>query len=119
MSMLHPVPSREWGSLAALFGIDRLAELTGTSPASVRRYMSGARSTPDPLAARLHLLAVISGDLAGAYNEIGIRRWFERPRTFLDGKAPAELLQGEWDPEDDGPKRVRELARSLTGSPAT
>lgn len=114
-----PVPSREWGSLTALFGVDRLAELLGVSPASVRRYMSGARSTPDSLAARLHLLAVITGDLAGAYNEIGIRRWFERPRTLLNGKAPEELLQGEWDPEDLGPKRLRELARSLTGSPAT
>ena len=30
------------------------------------------------IAGRLHFLATVVGDLAGAYNEIGIRRWFER-----------------------------------------
>jgi hypothetical protein len=54
----------------------------------------------------VHLLAVLIGDLAGAYNGVEIRRWFERPRTLLDGKAPQELLRGEWDPEDPGRRRV-------------
>jgi hypothetical protein len=83
----------------------------------VTRYAGGDRRTPDAAAARLHAIALIVGDLAGAYNEIGVRRWFERPRTALDGRAPAHFLKGDWQPEEPGPQRVRALARSLvTGS---
>jgi hypothetical protein len=71
------------------------------------------------VAARLHFLANVVGDLAGAYNEMGIRRWFERPRTLLGGRSPAQLLTDGWTPEDPRAKKVRDLARSLTGSPAT
>ncbi len=114
-----PSPPQEWRSLEDLFGTEGLVELLGVSPASVRRYRSGARPTPDRVAARLHFVATVVGDLAGAYNEIGIRRWFQRRRALLDGQAPAELLGGDWDPGDPGPRRVRELARSLGAAPAT
>lgn len=114
-----PSPEHEWHSLAGIFGTDRLASLLGTSSPSVRRYQSGARHTPDSLAARLHFLATLVGDLAGAYNEIGIRRWFDRPRSLLKGEAPADFLRGDWDPEAPGAQRLRELARSLIASPAT
>ncbi|HYO13274.1 MAG TPA: hypothetical protein VE685_08790 [Thermoanaerobaculia bacterium] len=114
-----PVPEHEWSSLEDLFGTERLAQLLGVSPASVRRYRAGARETPDELAFRLHFLAKLVGDLAGAYNQFGIRRWFDRPRTALDGMAPAEVLQGAWEVDSTRVRRLRELARSLTGSPAT
>jgi hypothetical protein len=114
-----PSPGHEWPALDDLFGTERLAGLLGISPLSVRRYRSSARKTPDLLAVRLHFLATLVGDLAGAYNEIGIRRWFERPRALLDGKTPADFLRGEWDPEARGSLRLRELARSLAASPAT
>jgi hypothetical protein len=114
-----PSPEHEWPSLEEIFGTDRMAALLGVSAPSVRRYRSGARTTPDILAGRLHFLATLVGDLAGAYNEIGIRRWFDRPRALLDGKAPVDFLRGEWEPEAPGPLRVRELARSLAASPAT
>jgi len=114
-----PAPEYEWRALLEHFGHERLAELTGTSPASVRRYASGERDTPDPVAARLHLLAAVVGDLAGAYNPFGIRRWFDRARTALDGRAPSDLLTGDWSPDQPGPRSVRELAESLVASPAT
>jgi hypothetical protein len=101
----------EWHALEKVFSADRLATLLGTSSPSVCRYSTGALSPPDALAARLHFLAAIVGDLAGAYNEIGIRRWFDRQRSQLEGRAPADLLQGEWNPEDPGPRRLRELAQ--------
>ncbi len=116
---LSPVPSHEWHALADLFEVDELASLLRIAPASVRRYRSGDRPTPDNVAARLHCLAFIVGDLAGAYNDYGIRRWFRRPRAQLDGKAPADLLTDDWDPADPGAQRVRELANALTGSGAT
>lgn len=114
-----PVPNSEWERLERLFGTERLAALVGVSPASVRRYRAGTRSTPDVVAARLHFVAIVVGDLAGAYNDRGIRRWFERSRAQLAGRSPAELLRGRWGPDDEGPRRVHRLARSLTASPAT
>jgi hypothetical protein len=114
-----PVPSREWPELERVLEPPLLARLLDISASSLRRYGSGARVTPDDVAARLHLLALVVGDLAGSYNEIGIRRWFERPRTQLDGVSPADVLEGEWDPDDDGPSRVRSLAAALLSTPAT
>ena len=72
-----PVPASEWPGLVNILGIDLLARLVGVSAVSVRRYASGNRPTPDDIAARLHFLALVVGDLAGAYNDIGIRRWFD------------------------------------------
>lgn len=100
-----PAPAYEWPRLVELFGVDRLARLVGISPASARRYKQRARATPDPVAARLHFLALLVSDLAGAYNDIGIRRWFERPRSLLQNRSPAKLLSGEWSPNDPGPGR--------------
>ena len=114
-----PVPSSEWRSLTKLFGVDRLAELTGVSRISLRRYASAERSTPDDVAGRLHFLAKVVGDLRGAYNDIGVRRWFDRPRTALDGRPPSAILKGRWSPDAPDAHAVRQLARSLTASAAT
>jgi hypothetical protein len=114
-----PVPETEWPALERVFGTESLAGLVGVSPSSLRRYASGIRPTPDDVAARLHFLALVVGDLAGSYNEIGIRRWFERPRTRLDGLAPSAFLTGDWDPRGAGPLRVRALAAALLDAPAT
>lgn len=114
-----PAPDREWPGLGDLFGIERLAALLAVSPASVRRYLRGDRTTPDRIAGRLHFLAMVVSDLSGAYNDFGIRRWFGRPRQALDGAAPQDLLDDAWDPDDPGPRKVRVLARALLGSPVT
>lgn len=110
--------SHEWQALADLWGMDYLASLLQISPASARRYLAATRRTPDLAAARLHFLATVVGDLAGAYSAYGIRRWFERPRKRLDGQAPRELLPEDWAPEGPEAQRIRELARSLGASAA-
>ena len=114
-----PVPETEWGALVDILEPELLGELVGVSPSSVRRYVSGQRKTPDDVAERLHFLALLVGELAGAYNDVGIRRWFARPRSQLGGRKPSALLAREWTRDDEGPRRVRELASSLAGSPAT
>ena len=114
-----PVPEFEWAGVARVLDDEPLASLLGVSISSVKRYQSGERDTPDPIAARLHFLALVVGDLAGTYNDIGIRRWFMRKRTPLEGRAPAQLLAGEWDPNDAGPACVRQLARELVSLSAT
>jgi hypothetical protein len=114
-----PVPAQEWSVLVPLFGVEDLARLVTVSPASLRRYASGSRPTPDAVAARLHFLARVVAELKGAYNDVGVRRWFQRNRTLLRGKAPAQVLEGDWSPEARGPQKVLDLARSLASSPAT
>jgi hypothetical protein len=114
-----PAPGSEWRSVARVFDAEHLAPLLGISVSSLRRYQAGTRSTPDDVAARLHFLALVISDLAGAYNDIGIRRWFTRERSPLDGKTPSALLTGDWSPEDEGPRRVRELAQALVSLSGT
>lgn len=114
-----PAPEYEWKGLTRVFSPDDLAALLDLSVSSLKRYQSGERTTPDLVAARLHCLALIVGDLAGSYNDTGIRRWFQRKRTQLDGRAPASFLRHGWDPDDEGPQRVRALARSLVTLSAT
>jgi hypothetical protein len=114
-----PLPTYEWPGLVHILGVDLLARLVGISPSSVRRYQAGSRPTPDEIATRLHFLALVVGDLAGAYNDIGIRRWFERKRTLLGNCSPAEILGNGWNPDDPGPTQVRQLAQALVSSPTT
>jgi hypothetical protein len=113
-----PVPEFEWERLTGILGIDLLARLLGTSAVSIRRYKVASRTTPDEVAARLHFLALTVGDLGGAYNEAGIRQWFDRKRVQLGGHSPAELLGKSWTVDGPDAIAVRDLARALTASSA-
>lgn len=110
-----PVPDAEWGPVNELLD-DKLPGLVGVSASSLVRYRSGTRATPDAVAARLHTLTQIVSDLSGSYNSFGIRRWFTRPRQALDGRAPKDLLSGDWTPDDPGVLQVRQLANTLVGA---
>jgi hypothetical protein len=114
-----PVPEREWPALEAMLGSEILARLLDISMVSVRRYRSGERRTPVRVVARLHFLALLLADLSGTYTEEGVRLWFHRPRHLLGGRTPEQVLSGDWAPEDGEVSLLRELARSLVGSPAT
>lgn len=105
--------------MRAILGDVLLAQLCGISEVSLRRYAAGARTTPDLAAQRLHALALIVAVLRGAYNDYGIRRWFQRPRAQLGGHSPADLLGADWTPDTPEVRQLRELAAALTGSPAT
>jgi hypothetical protein len=114
-----PIPATELPALLELLGLEPVAELLGTSPSSLRRYVAGQRVVPDEISARAHLLAGVVGDLRGAYNEIGVRRWFSRERSALAGRSPRDALGQGWDPDSAEALEVRELAHSLVMSPAT
>lgn len=92
-----PLPPHEWSAMRVILGDTLLARLCGISEVSLRRYAAGIRLTPDPAAQRLHTLALIVADLHGAYNDYGIRRWFERPRVQLGGHAPRGSALGQVD----------------------
>jgi len=113
-----PAPASEWSPMREVFGDEVLGELLRIAPASLRRYAAAERATPQGIAERLHWLAMVVSDLAGSYNDFGMRRWFERPRTQLGGKAPRALLGARWTPDDKAAQQVRKLAATLSGAPA-
>jgi hypothetical protein len=114
-----PTPHFEWRSVSRVFDAECLAALLGISVSSLRRYQVGMRITPDDVAARLHFLALVISDLAGACNENGVRHWFHRQLALRGDKGPGVLLSGVWNPEDEGPQRVRALARALVARATT
>ncbi|MBU1357187.1 MAG: hypothetical protein KKC79_02905 [Gammaproteobacteria bacterium] len=111
-----PSPVTEWAPMREVFGDEALAMLVGVAPASLRRYAAATRATPQPVAERLHWLAMVVADLAGGYNAFGIRRWFERPRVQLDGLSPRQALGDDWSVDDAAAARVRALAATLSGA---
>lgn len=113
-----PSPLSEWGSMRAMLGDEGLSRLVGISESSLRRYASLARPTPQDVAERLHWLAMVVADLSGAYNDFGIRRWFERVRPQLGGASPRLALGDAWRVDDAAANQVRALAASLSGGQA-
>ncbi len=111
-----PIPAAEWGSMREVLEDGPLAQLLEISETSLRRYAAAERATPQPVAEKLHWLALVIADLFGAYNEFGVRRWFERPRTQLGGKSPRRALGNRWHPEDEAAHKVRVLAAALSGA---
>ncbi|HVA60434.1 MAG TPA: hypothetical protein VNG13_07840 [Mycobacteriales bacterium] len=114
-----PLPTSEWAPLIETLGEGLLADLVGISPSSLRRYATGTRTTPDQVATQLHYLALLIADLSGAYNDYGIRRWFDRPRARLDGRSPRDLLGTSFDADSGDTQRLRDLAAGLVGAGAT
>jgi hypothetical protein len=114
-----PAPAAEWAPMRELFGDEELETLLGTSRQSIGRYAKGERPTPDDIADRLHCLTMVVSDLAGAYNEFGIRRWFHRPRRALDGRSPLQTLGRNWSSDGESAKKVRALAAALGDIGAT
>ena len=109
-----PYPDGEWEPARRILGDALLVGLLGVSAASVRRYASRERTTPDDVAERLHELGRITAALLGSYNDYGVRRWFGRARSQLDGQTPQDVLNGQWAPDDPAVIRVVALAEALT-----
>ncbi len=113
-----PYPAGEWDALRELLGDRLLGCMLRISESSIRRYTAGGRRTPDDVAWRLHAIGGIVSALRGSYNEYGVRRWFDRPRTALEGRAPAEVIADAEGEDDSGFRRVVELAEDLLGAGA-
>ena len=111
-----PMPGRELHELLRVYDYDGLASLVGTSVASLRRYAGATRTVPDAIADRIHFVALVTSDLAGSYNEFGLRRWWDRPRATLGGRSPRAVLGSDWSPDDEEAASVAALAASLVGS---
>jgi hypothetical protein len=110
-----PMPARELHELLRVYDHDGLAALVGTSVASLRRYAGATRTVPDAVADRVHFVALVTADLAGSYNEFGLRRWWERPRVALGGRSPRAALGSDWTSDGEAATAVAALAASLVG----
>lgn len=114
-----PVPKPELAKLNALLNGDLLTALLHIGSASLQRYQKGERATPDEVAVRAHFLTDIVGRLEGTYNDFGVRRWFQRPRSVLKGRSPAQVLAIPWTPESEGARQIQGLAEALEHLGAT
>jgi hypothetical protein len=111
-----PYPAGEWEPAREFLDDELLSRVLSISSSSVRRYAAGLRETPDEVAWRLHVVARVLASLIGSYNEYGIRRWFDRPRTTLGGQTPAEVMRAAENEDDAALNRVLELAGALEGA---
>jgi len=111
---MSPVPAGEWGPAVSALSDELLGSVLGISTSSVRRYQAGSRPTPQDVAERLHFVALLLADLAGSYNDYGLRRWFTRPRAALDKRRPIDLLGDKFDPDGTEADQLRDLAASLS-----
>jgi hypothetical protein len=108
-----PHPEGEWGVVRETLGDELLGDLLEISDTSLRRYAAGTRITPDDVAWRLHVVARILSALAGSYNDYGMRRWFLRPRTALDGQTPLEIVKRAESEESPELRRLIDLADAI------
>lgn len=110
-----------WRLARHTLGDELLASLLGVSPSNARRYATGTRTPPRLVIARAHYLAQVAHDLSGTYNERGVKRWFQRHRTKLNGSTPQKRLQEnpDWTPDSEAAQEVARLARASGETQAT
>jgi hypothetical protein len=114
-----PVPEAELNKLSSVLGHELLTDLLEISAASLQRYQTGNRETPDLVADRAHFLTAVIAALEGTYNEFGVRRWFERPRSVFGGRSARQLLARRWTSRDEAARQVLSAAESLQQLGAT
>jgi hypothetical protein len=114
-----PVPTAELAKLASTLGHELLIALLNISAASLQRYQSGDRDAPDAIAERAHFLTSVIAALEGTYNDFGVRRWFERPRSVFKGRTARQMLSRRWTPSDAPARSVLTAAESLQDLGAT
>jgi hypothetical protein len=101
--------------LLRIYGITAFAALLSVATADLHAYRDGSRAVPDVVIARISFLVQITDDLAGSYDSMGMRRWWERPRTTLGGRSPRAALGPDWDPEGPVARTIARFAAGLTG----
>lgn len=64
---------------------------------------------------KIYFLYKMVDYLRGSYNNEGIKQWFKRERSLLEGKTPLQYLGSTWNPDQEEAKCVLELAKSSIG----
>jgi hypothetical protein len=99
--------------LVRTYGTAATAALLDVPTAELRAYREGTCAVPALVAGRISYLVLVTDQLVGAYNAMGLRRWWQRPRVALDGRSPRAALGGDWDPAGPAAEAILALARGL------
>jgi hypothetical protein len=102
--------------LRDILGDDLTAALLGV-PVNALQALPDRETLPDDADARLTALVPLIDDLRGSYTDDGVRRWWDRPRSALDGRSPLETwARAQGQPSDEGVACLRALTGWLRGS---
>ncbi len=107
--------AEEWAAIREILGDGAVSQLVGVEPVTVALLADGQLLISAGVAERLNWLHSVLSDLAGAYDDFGVRRWFDRPRAQLNHQAPIQYLGGNWSPDHPSAIRVRTLAAAVSG----
>ena len=100
--------------LKDILGPELLASLLKISKRKLERYIRKPEIIPEEVFLRLAFVMEVTEILKGAYNDIGIRQWFSRKRVIqLNRQSPAQILKYNWLPDQPGPLKILELAKSI------
>ncbi|PZM83453.1 MAG: hypothetical protein DKT66_09880 [Candidatus Melainabacteria bacterium] len=114
-----PFPSLEFQSAVDYLGLPLLANLLGCEEFKLNEVRTKKVEFPPELQEKLHFVILIIAALSGTYRSVGMREWFNRKRSKLGDRSPADILHGNWSPLDHDAKRVGQLAWDLVGLGAT
>lgn len=114
-----PFPDLEFQSAVNFLSLPLLATLLGCEEFRLNEIRTKRSQFPSELQEKLHFVILIISALSGTYRNAGIREWFNRKRSKLEDRSPADILHGNWSPADDDAKRVGQLAWDLVGLGAT
>ena len=74
------------------YGTAATAALLDIPTTAFRAYVDDTRAVPAVVAGRVRYLVRVTDQLVGAYDAMGLRRWWERPRVALDGRSSRAAL---------------------------
>ena len=91
----HPgVNSEHWSVLEIVLGTSLLARVCGPFD-------------DEHNAARLEYLTDLVARLRRSYDTLGIQQWFMQQSEAVSA-TPVDVLQGDWNPNDAGPRLLQE-----------
>ena len=117
---MRSVHTGSWDNVQDTLGFDLMATLvTGEEDLGVARhklaeYDVNPHDLPEEVVERFNFITKIMKHIAGSFNDYGMKRWFLRRRTQLQGISPAQVLTGDWKPNEEWPQKVLQLAETLS-----
>lgn len=88
------VDAEQWSVLEMVLGTDLLARVCG-------RFDDGRSDD------RLRYLTDLVARLRRTHDAAGVREWLATEQPAAGGATPASVLAGDWDPDAEGPQRLR------------
>ena len=111
--MRHAGQENRLELLAGYLGFNLLTHLLSVSHTRLLEFFHTPEFLGRDVNRRIDFIYRIVRVLLGAYNGDGVKAWFVRPRTQLQGRRPVDAFVRGWKITDPGPQAVIALARSI------